>query len=193
MPNRLAIVKHKNAWQKRRMRILGVDAPRGWSVLDVPSAGRAVALANGTLDAGRETDELAERFAKWSPEVVVIEAPLEPYIGGRAADGDAAARRAIVTSLLAVARLAGRLEERARVAGVRVVVVDAKHVRASLGIRGESETELDRNVKAYLFGAVANWPKVSNVDERDAAAACLYAARQPLALGNDGTLSASRV
>jgi hypothetical protein len=157
------------------MRILGVDAPRGWSVLDVPTTGRAVALANGTLDAGRETIELAERIAKWSPEVVVIEAPLEPYIGGRAADGGPGARRAIVTSLLWVARLAGRLEERARMAGVRVVVADAKHVRAALGIRGKSETELDRNVKAHLFAALTNWPKVSNVDERDAAAACLYA------------------
>jgi hypothetical protein len=161
------------------MRILGVDAPRGWAVLDVPSTGQGVALAKGTLDEGRETDEFAERIAKWTPEVVVIEAPLEPYIGGRAADGDPGARRAIVTSLLGVARLAGRLEERARIAGVRVVVADAKHVRAALGIRGRGETQLDQNVKARLFAALTNWPKVSNVDERDAAAACLYAARLP--------------
>lgn len=172
------------------MRILGVDAPRGWSVLDVPLTGRATALANGTLDEGREADELAERIAKWSPEVVVIEAPLEPYIGGRAADAGPGVRRAIVTSLLGVAMLAGGLRERARMAGVRVVVVDAKHVRTALGIRGKGTTELDRNVKAYLLGAVENWPKVSNVDERDAAAACLYAARANGAFGNDGRSSA---
>lgn len=163
-------------------------------MLDVPPTGRAAVLANGTLDEGRETDELAKRIEKWSPEVVVIEAPLEPYIGGRAADGSPGARRAIVTSLLAVAMLAGGLRERARMAGVRVVVIDAKQVRAALGIRGKSNTELDRNVKAYLFSVVANWPKSSNVDERDAAAACLYAAAQRNgAFGNDGSSSAMRV
>jgi hypothetical protein len=159
------------------MRVLGIDAPRGWSVLDVPPIGRAVVLAMGTLDEGRETDELAELIAKWSPVVVAIETPLEPYIGGRAAGGSEGARRSIVISLLAVSRLAGRLEDRATVAGVRVVVTDAKHVRASLGIKGKDEATLDRNVKSYLFGAVENWPKVTNVDERDSAATAIYAAR----------------
>lgn len=159
------------------MRILGVDAPRGWAVLEVPTTGRATVLAVGLLDAGREVDELAERMTAWSPEVVAIEAPLEPYIGGRAADGGPGIRRSIVTSLLGVARLAGRLEERARNTCARVVVTDAKHVRAALGIRGRDATDLDRNVKAHLAMRVENWPKVSNTHERDAAAACLYAAR----------------
>jgi hypothetical protein len=159
------------------MRVLGIDAPRGWSVLDVPPVGRAVVLAMGTLDEGHEADELADMIAKWSPATVAIETPIEPYIGGRAAKGNEGARRAIVISLLAVTRLAGRLEERALMACVRVVVTDAKHVRTALGIKGKDETALDRNVKAYLFGAVENWPKVTNVDERDSAAAAIYAAR----------------
>jgi hypothetical protein len=114
------------------MRILGVDAPRGWAVLDVPVIGQSTVLACGTLDAGRETDELAEMITKWSPMRVTIEAPLEAYIGGRV--------------------------------GWR------KDTTAAGAYR-------DQNVKRYLQTNVSNWPKQSNVDERDAAAACIYAAR----------------
>jgi hypothetical protein len=159
------------------MRILGVDAPRGWAVLDVPVIGQSTVLACGTLDAGRETDELAEMITKWSPMRVTIEAPLEAYIGGRVGSGGPGAARAIIISLLATSRLAGRLEERARLAGVVVVVPDAKTVRSALGIGGQTESDRDQNVKRYLQTNVSNWPKQSNVDERDAAAACIYAAR----------------
>lgn len=163
------------------MRILGVDAPRGWACLDVDRSGRGAVLACGILDDGRETDELGELLAKWLPERVVIETPIEPYIGGRASDGGPGVRRAIVTSLLRVARLGGRLEERAIACGACTLVTDAAHVRQALGIRGKDETELDRHVKAYLRMMVPNWPDVSNVDERDAGAVCLWAARQPAA------------
>jgi hypothetical protein len=164
------------------MRILGVDAPRGWAVLDVNVATwRGGAVAVGTLDEGRESDELGSIIAKWKPERVVIETVLEPYIGGRAAEGTPAARRAIGISFAKVARLGGRLEERAIAAGLRTLVFDAAHVRRELGIRGKSETELDRNVKSFLMMMVRNWPARSNDHERDAAVACLWAARQPSA------------
>jgi hypothetical protein len=158
------------------MRILGVDAPRGWAVLDVPRGGDAVALSCGNLDAGRETDELADMIAKWSPARFVIETPLEPYVHGRAAHGGPGATRAIMISLIATSRLAGRLEERARMSGLVAVVTDADHVRRALSIGGRDESERDRNVKSFLRQRVSNWPRQSNVDERDAAAACIYAA-----------------
>jgi hypothetical protein len=164
------------------MRIFGVDAPHGWACLDINvSTWHGGVVALGALDEGHETEELRALLAKWLPAAVVIETPLEPYIGGKASDGDPGQRRAIVTSLLRVARLGGRLEERAIACGIRTLVIDAAHVRRALGIRGKSETELDRNVKSHLRMLVRNWPERSNVDERDAGAACLWAARQPSA------------
>ena len=161
------------------MRILGVDAPRGWSCLDVPSAGRSRVVAMGTLDIDRECEDLAAMIAKYEPARVIIEAPLEPYIGGKLADGSIATRRAIAISLLSVARLSGELRRTAKMAGLWCEYVDAAKVRSALGIRGDSEAELDRAVKATIRMLVDNWPKQSNVDERDSAAACLYAARLP--------------
>jgi hypothetical protein len=161
------------------MRILGVDAPRGWACLDVAS--RPLVLALGTLDEGHESDELERMLVKWHPARVVIETPIEPYIGGKAANGTVAQRRAIGISLLRVARLGGRLEDRSIKLGFRTLVIDAAHVRSALKIPGRSETEIDGNVKRHLQMSVSNWPARSNVDERDAAAACLWAARQPAA------------
>jgi hypothetical protein len=161
------------------MRVIGVDAPRGWSVLDVPNIGRANVVALGTLDEGREADELGELIAKHAPTMATIEAPIEPYINSKASDGSPAQRRSILISLLSVALLAGELKQCARAKGLTVHVVDAAHVRRAFGIRGKSETEIDRDVKAFLRTMIANWPKQSNVDERDSAIACLYAARLP--------------
>lgn len=161
------------------MRIIGVDAPRGWSCLDVPSVDRSRVVAMGTLDVDRECDELASMITKYEPARVIIEAPLEPYIGGKLAEGSAAVRRSIAISLLSVARLAGELRRTAKVLGIWCEYVDAAKVRSALGIRGSDESEIDRAVKSTVQMLVSNWPKQSNVDERDAAAACLYAARLP--------------
>lgn len=136
----------------------------------------------GTLDDGRECNELAEMIAKYGPARVIIEAPLEPYIGGKAADGSPAVRRAIVISLLSVARLSGELRQTAKALGIWCEYVDAARVRRALGISGDSEKNIDRAVKAQIELLVQGWPKTSNVDERDAAAACLYATR----LGSSG-------
>ncbi len=161
------------------MRIIGVDAPRGWSVLKVPPIGQSKLIALGTLDEGREVQEFGELIAKYAPTMAAIEAPIEPYIGGRAADGGPGVRRAIVTSLLAVALLAGELKQCAGARGLAVKVVDAMHVRRALGISGDSESEIDRNVKAHVSMFVKGWPRQSNVDERDSALACMYVARMP--------------
>lgn len=161
------------------MRILGVDAPRGWSCLDVPNVGRASVVSMGTLDDGAECENLAAMIAKYSPERVIIEAPLEPYINGKASDGSPGVRRSILISLLSTARLAGELRQVARAMGTWSQYVDAATVRRALGIRGDSEAVIDRAVKACVEMLAMGWPSRTNVDERDAAAACLYGARMP--------------
>jgi hypothetical protein len=133
----------------------------------------------GTLDVDRECDDLAAMITKHGPSRVIIEAPLEPYIGGKLAEGSPAVRRAIGISLLNVARLSGELRRTAKVLGLWCEYVDAATVRRALGIRGRTETELDRAVKAHVMTMVLGWHAVSNVDERDSAAACLYVARLP--------------
>lgn len=157
------------------MRIIGIDTPRGWTILDVAAPGAASLVALGTLDAGREAAEMVELVDRYNIERVAIEAPLQPYIGGRAADGGPGVRRAIVTSLLGVARLAGRLEGRAEALGLPCSYDDAAAVRSTLGVRGKGETAIDRDVARIVSLRVRGWPKVSNVDERDAAMVALFA------------------
>jgi len=163
------------------MRTIAVDVGKccGWSVLEVPQIGRATVVAMGELDAGREAVEFGELIAKYAPTRAAIEAPIEPYIGGKAADGTPAQRRSILISLLWCSRLAGKLEREAESKGVRVEVVDAAHIRRAFGIRGEDESAIDRAVKAHVKMMVSNWPKQSNDHERDSAAAGLYVARLP--------------
>lgn len=134
-------------------------------------------------------------MTKYHVERVGIETPLEAYAHGRGVKAGEGARRDITIYLIAVSRLAGRLEERAKVLGLPVVVNDADHVRRALGIRGQTRPERDAAVKAYLLACVARWPTSSNVDERDGAAMAIYAARSATngAFGKDGRSSAIRV
>lgn len=163
------------------MRIISVDVGKrcGWSVLEVPSIGRAAVVAMGELDANREAIEFGELIAKYAPTRCAVEAPIEPYINSKAADGTAAQRRSILISLLWCSRLAGKLEREAESKGLRVNVVDAAHVRRAFGIRGDDESAIDRAVKAHVKMMVSNWPIRSNDHERDSAAAGLYVARLP--------------
>ena len=164
-----------------RMRIISVDVGKrcGWSVLDVPNIGRATVAAMGELDANREAVEFGELIAKYAPTRATIEAPIEPYVNSKAADGTPAQRRSILISLLWCSRLAGKLEREAELKGLRVEVVDAAHVRRAFGIRGANTTSSDRAVKAHVKMMIVNWPKQSNDHERDSAAAGLYVARMP--------------
>lgn len=163
------------------MRIISVDVGKcsGWSILDVSNIGRTTVAAMGELDTGREAVEFGELIAKYGPTRVAIEAPIEPYINSKAADGTPAQRRSILISLLWCARLAGKLEREAESRGLRVEVVDAAHVRRAFGIRGASESAIDRAVKAHIKMMITDWPKQSNDHERDSAAAGLYVARMP--------------
>lgn len=163
------------------MRTIAIDVGKccGWSVLEVPKIGRATVVAMGELDGGREAVEFGELIAKYAPARAAIEAPIEPYINSKAADGTPAQRRSILISLLWCSRLAGKLEREAESKGLRVEVVDAAHVRRAFGIRGEEESAIDRAVKAHVKMMVSNWPKQSNDHERDSAAAGMYVARLP--------------
>ena len=163
------------------VRVLGVDVPRGWAIVDVTAVGECQAVALGELPTGEEVAEFADLARRYKPQAIAIEAPIEPYIGGRGATGNEGQRRSVVVSLLACARLAGRFEERADVLGLPSTVVDAATVRRALGIRGKKREELDRGVKAFVSMVALGWPKQSNADERDAAAGAIYFGKQIMA------------
>jgi len=155
--------------------ILGVDAPQGWALLDVPPIGQATLIALGCLDRGREPEELAEYVRKYQPVRVCVERPREVYIGGRGDTDNKGQRRATTSSLIQTADLAGEL---VGVAGMligraNVGRVDAAQVRRELGGRPMN----DDGVKALVAILVKNWPARSNTHERDAAMAAIWAAR----------------
>jgi hypothetical protein len=167
-------------WTVRFVRVLGVDVPRGWAIVDVTSIGECRAKAFGELTAGKEMSDFVGVAVGYKAEAIAIEAPIEPYIGGRGATGNEGQRRSVLVSLLACSRLAGRFEERADVLSIPSTVVDAATVRRALGIRGKKREELDRAVKAFVSMVALGWPKQSNADERDAAAVAIYFGKQIL-------------
>jgi hypothetical protein len=162
------------------IRVIGIDVPQGWAVVDVPLIGQTQGVAFGELEKGREVARFAELVAKYKPARVGIETPMEAYVHGRGAKGNEGQRRSVVSSLIDCARLAGRIEDRALTcASIVAVVVDADEVRRRLGIHGQTTTDRDRGVKMYVLGNVRGWPERSNADERDAACVAIYAARKP--------------
>ena len=156
------------------IRVLGIDVPRGFAVVDVFHAGQHTGVALGELDAGREVDHAAELARKYDVQKIAIEAPLEPYVHGRGSKGNEGARRGVILSLMQCVRLAGRLEQVAISLGLPVVVEDADKVRRCLGIGGQTRSERDTLVKAYVRMRVRGWPERSNADNRDAAVVAIY-------------------
>jgi Holliday junction resolvasome RuvABC endonuclease subunit len=160
------------------IRVIGVDIPRGWSVVDVEPNGQSTGVAFGELDEGREVEHFAEIVEKYQPAKVAIETPLEPYVHGRGSTGNEGQRRSVIVSLISCAILAGRIIDRAwTVARLAAIVTDASKVRKALGIGGRTQTDRDRLVKAYVMTHVRGWPKQSNADERDACAVAIYGGR----------------
>lgn len=165
----------------RVLRVIGVDIPRGWAVVDVGNVGASSGVALGEFEPGLEVASFADVVARHKAAAVAIETPIEPYIGGRGAKGNEGQRRAVVVSLMACARLGGRIEERASVIGLPCVVMDASESRRAFGIRGDDETGIDRSVKAMVEMHVRGWPKRSNSHNRDAAIAALVAGKRLMA------------
>lgn len=156
------------------IRVIGIDIPRGWAVVDVEPNGPARGVAFGELEEGREVENFTTLVHKYDCRRVAIETPLEAYVHGRGATGNEGQRRSVVSSLIACARLAGRIEQQAIVMCLPVVVEDADGVRKALGIRGRTRTEKDQAVKQYVMTHVRGWPRLSNADERDAACVAIF-------------------
>jgi hypothetical protein len=159
------------------IRVIGIDIPRGWAVVDVglgifgkPADG----IAFGELDVGREAEHFTELVCKWKPARLAIETPMEAYVHGRGATGNEGQRRSVVSSLITCAMLAGEIKRMGIVLGLGVTVNDADTVRKALGIRGRTRTEKDQAVKQYVMTRVRGWPNKSNADERDAACVAIY-------------------
>lgn len=153
---------------------IGVDAPQGWCCLDVEH-GRGKLLGLGTLDDGREADELGRYLIRFRPAVVVIERPIRLYVFGRGDDKSAHIRREVAIGLIATAEVAGEMKHACRIAGVRCVMSDADTIRKAFRIYGSSATEQDRSVAREISLRVSNWPARSNTHERDAGLAALFA------------------
>lgn len=170
-----ALVKYHLACHRPAMRILGVDAPQGYALLDVPVIGQPRVLVIGCLDGADRADELVDVVRRLRPERVAIERPIKAYVGGRGdGEGDAAgARRATVESLIAVAHEAGAMWQACRALGVRVVECDAATSRRATGAGRD-----DAAVRSWVTRIVAGWPERSNAHERDAAVAAIWGARQ---------------
>jgi hypothetical protein len=162
------------------IRVIGIDIPRGWAVVDVFPNGQSTGVAFGELDEGREVDHFAELMGKHMAlkfpfkARVAIETPLEAYVHGRGATGNEGQRRSVVSSLISCAMLAGEIKRMAIVLGLPVTVNDADTVRKALGIRGRTRTEKDQAVKQYVMTHVRGWPARSNADERDAAVVAIH-------------------
>lgn len=156
------------------IRVIGIDIPRGWAVVDLQAAGAARGVALGEFEEGREVAQFTTLVHKYDCRRAAIETPLEAYAHGRGATGNEGQRRSVVLSLISCAMLAGEIKRMAIVLGLPVIVKDADEVRKALGIKGRTRTEKDRSVKRYVQTHVRGWPSRSNPDERDAAVVAVY-------------------
>jgi hypothetical protein len=151
---------------------IGIDAPQGWCCIDVEH-GRGKLLGLGSLDNGREADELSRYLIRFRPTVVVIERATKIYAFGRGDAGESHVRREVTAGLIATAEVAGEMKHACRVAGVRCIMTDADSIRKAFGIGGKDRTGKDQAVARELVLRVSNWPARSNTHERDAGLAAL--------------------
>ena len=156
------------------MIVIGVDAPQGWCALNVEH-GRGSLLGLGSLDDGKEADELTRYIARYAPAVVVIERAAKIFLHGKGAESPLHVRRSIGEWLIMSAEVAGEMKHACRVAGVCCVMTDADAIRKVFGVRGKSATEQDQAVAREVKLRIANWPARTNTHERDAALAALFA------------------
>jgi hypothetical protein len=155
------------------MIILGIDAPQGWCCLDV-DRGRGKLLGLGSLDDGREADELTGYIARFRPAIIVIERAMKVYAHGRGDAKEAHIRREVAAGLIATAEVAGEMKHACRIAGIRCTMTDADTIRRAMGIKGKDRTEKDRSVASVIGIRVSGWPARTNTHERDAALAALW-------------------
>ena len=152
---------------------IGIDAPQGWCCLDTDH-GRGKLLGLGSLDEGREADELTGYLIRFRPAIVIIERAVKVYQHGRGDAQEAHVRREVAGGLIRTAETAGEMKHACKVAGVRCVMTDADAIRKAFGIRGKDRTEKDRSVAREIALRVPGWPTRSNTHERDAGLAALF-------------------
>ena len=141
----------------------------------------------GTLDRGRECDELCEVIDRHHVEAVAVEVALDLYQD--AAGKSVKARRAITRALLGQNLMAGELLRTAllwlgREPGVapRVKRIQSTDWHRVLGVHlrrnpvtGELSETYDAAVRRSIRMWLRNWPAESTAHERDAAGVCLGA------------------
>jgi hypothetical protein len=166
-------------------------------------------LALGTLERGRECEELVEVIERHHVEAVAIEYSEEVYFGGqkqrqRAKQGkgpqenETKRQRELVRALLAQNLLAGQLFERSKqhlTYKQEVVLIDAPSWRGILGVRlqhdpitGEPSETYDAAVHRAIRMWIRNWPASSTEHERDATGVWLGAFMAPRAKAIGGPI-----
>lgn len=145
------------------LRVLGIDPPLAWAVLDV-AAGKGTRLAHGTLDVALELSDLDAVVAEYQPALAGIELVREVY--PRREKGGLSA--AYATALYHTGVAAGEIRQRLKAAGLRVVTEEAEVVRKNLigSVRGGGEGVMDRAVLQALLLRVTGWPRPGKPGER---------------------------
>lgn len=165
----------------------------GFAVIRRSPTGRTFSrVALGTLDRGRECDELVEIIERHRVELVAVEVALDLFEGS---DKPPQARKAINRALLRQNILAGALLHAARVhmraklgeIGVDPLVteIDSATWRSTLMVRRQKHPitgkpePYDHAVERTIRFWLPDWPRESNVHERDAAGVILGAMLDP--------------
>lgn len=155
------------------MRVLGIDAPQGWAVLQI-DGGKPVYVDAGELDAADPPVALATILSVYNPDLVAIER-VETVVPRDGFGPNMAG------NLYRSGWTGGELRDRARTMGFNVVLVEAPEVRAAFGIRAP-KGKADAMAAQVLRARCPSWPapakpgqRSSTVHERDAALAGLFA------------------
>lgn len=131
-------------------------------------------IALGTLERGRECDELCEVLSGHHIEAVAVEVALDIYQD--AAGKSTGARRAITRALLGQNVLAGELLRTAVLCGMpRIKRIESTDWHRAIGVQMRPCETYDAAVHRSIRLWLRNWPAESTAHERDAAGVCLGA------------------
>ncbi len=170
------------------VRVLGIDAPQGWSVVDVNAARRGVYIASGELGDADPCGELEALLEAHGPALVAFEVVAELEQNGeirgtvypRAGFGPSMATR-----LYLAGRRVGQLEERVRARGLRVVTALEREVRDYWIHPRPEKGRADAAVEAALRFLVPSWPgpRKTTTHQRDGGLLAVYAGATAGGLG----------
>jgi Holliday junction resolvasome RuvABC endonuclease subunit len=156
------------------MRILGIDPPNAWAILDVGRV--ATRIAHGTLDPERDLTDLEKLITvEYCPDLMAIE--LVERVYPRRDKGGISA--AYATELYRSGVAAGDIRRLGKVLGLRVVEVTAEQWRKALcGVAQATDQQVAQMIRWRVIG----WPapgkpgqRTSTEHERDAAGVAIFA------------------